>query len=299
MATAVLRGGLGNQLFQYAVGRVLSNRTSSNLHLETSLLTQPSNPNLTPRTFQLSKFNIRGSTTHRSIKTNSSLRLRLKLFSLLSPIAPELAAQVCNVHRDHHSQRFAPYVLDLPGDVLLFGHYQSEKYFRDFRDTLLTELSVQQKPSSKNRTWMEKIETSNSLGVHVRRGDYVPQGWNLPAVYYHRAIREARSRLENVNLFFFSDDIEWVREHTQRMLPDTFPTSQVQYVDCNDQEAHEDLRLMRSCDHNIIANSTFSWWGAWLNQHDEKLVFAPAYWIRDRVENLDIIPKRWSVIDWR
>jgi hypothetical protein len=222
------------------------------------------------------------------------------LFSLLGPIVPELATQVCNVHRDRHSQRFAPHVLDLPGDVLLFGHYQSEKYFWDFRDNLLTELSVQKKPSPKNRTWMEKIETSNSLGIHVRRGDYINQGWVLPVEYYRLAIKETRNRVNDVNLFFFSDDIKWVREHTQRMLPDGFPSSKVHYVDCNDgEEAYEDLRLMQSCHHNIIANSTFSWWGAWLNQYDEKLVFAPAYWIRDHVGNLDIIPKRWSTIDWR
>ncbi len=302
MATVKLHGGLGNQLFQYAVGRALSYKTSSKLYLETSTFTGTSSSNSEPasRTLQLSNFNIQGEIVHNPIDQAPLLLGRFKIFDLLSAISPEIAAQVCLVHKDlEEPHRFTPYILTMPGSTFLYGYYQSEKYFTEIRNTLRNELSIRANPTDQNREWKEQIEAHNSVGVHVRRTDYVEQEWQLPAEYYQSAIKEIYALSGDITLFFFSDKIEWVKENIERFLPHEFPVENVKCVDCNDGEnAYEDLRLMKSCRHNIIANSTFSWWAAWLNQDKDKTVLAPAYWLRNRVENIDIIPQRWSIVNW-
>lgn len=299
MPTVILQGGLGNQLFQYAVGRSLSLNTGSKLYLETSTFSQSPKSNLPPRTFHLPNFAIQGEIIQKPIEKTPLLKERFKLFNLLSRVNPELAARVCRVHRDlQDPHRFTPYVLNLSGNAVLYGYYQSEKYFSSIRETLQEELSLRNEPSGPNRKWKAHIEEKRSVGVHVRRGDYIEQGWTLPIDYYRSAIEKLNHKNSTLHIFFFSDEIEWVKGNTEHILPDGFPPENINYVDFNgSHNPHEDLRLMRSCNHNIISNSTFSWWGAWLNRNKEKTVFAPAYWLRDRVENLDIIPKRWRIVD--
>lgn len=297
MPTVVLQGGLGNQLFQYAVGRALSIKTNSKLYLEISRLTQPPKPNLTPRTFQLPHFNIQGEAIFQQVRKSLISKLKIKTFDLLEKMSPKRAAQICMVYKNRSPHRYAPYVLDLPANVLLFGYYQSEKYFLQIEDTLREELSLSKEPTGPNQKWGMQIDGCNSASVHIRRGDYTELGWDLPVTYYRSAIEKIDSTENDVELFFFSDEMGATKEHIEEFLPSTFSASEVHFVDCNDgQEAYEVLRLMTACYHNTVANNTLSWWGAWLNQHDEKLVFTRAYWI-DHVRSLDIIPNRWP--DWR
>lgn len=296
----MLHGGLGNQLFQYAVGRALSIRTGTDLKLERSRLSPDAPTASTPRQLQLRAFRIRGELVSRPARTDKLLKARFKLFDLLRPISVPLAAQVCRVHKDQDAQRFAPEVLELPGHSLLYGYYQSERYFADVRSALRRDLVPRSALPDATRAWRDRIDATNAVAVHVRRGDYVEQGWALPPTYYRAAINTVRSLRGEVELFFFSDDIPWVRENSDSLLPDAPSAPTVHYVDCNDGTAvANDLALMKSCRHQIIANSTLSWWGAWLNRHDEKIVLAPAYWIRDPVDETDIIPERWGVVDWR
>jgi len=298
--TVFLQGGLGNQLFQYAAGRAVALKTNSDLFLEPSRVSKRFNSKTPPRNFHLPQFNINASTTHSPISKNSFLTFRLKVFSLLRPFFRKLAGHICRVHKDHHPRRFSPSVLTLPCEAFLFGYYQSEKYFRNISDILREEITLSEKPSGQNEQLKSQIERQNAVSVHVRRGDYTSHGWVLPSDYYRTAIERICASTEDVTLFFFSDDLEWVRSHIRAFLPFHFPSKRVRYVDCNgEKDAPEDLRLMRSCRHNIIANSTFSWWGAWLNQHSKKVVLAPKHWIHDHVQNLDILPNRWSVVDWQ
>jgi hypothetical protein len=300
MPTVILQGGLGNQLFQYAVGRSLSLKTGTKLYLETSTFARSSNSNLPPRTLHLPKFAIQGEIIQKPIENAPLLKGRFKLFSLLSRVNPELAARICRVHKDlQDSRRFTPYVLNIPGNAFLYGYYQSEKYFHSSRKMIRKELFLQNKPSGINQKWKSQIERKKSVGVHVRRGDYTRQGWTLPVEYYQSAIKRLKYTTKSLNIFFFSDNIEWVKENTRRILPGTFSLEKTNYIDFNSiHDPHKDLWLMSSCTHNIISNSTFSWWGAWLNYNEEKRVIAPAYWIRDRADRLDIIPNRWEVVDW-
>lgn len=300
MPTVILQGGLGNQLFQYAVGRSLSLRTGSTLYLETSNFSRSTDSNLPQRTFHLPNFAIRGETIQKPIEQAPLLKGRFKLFNLLSRVTPKLATRICRVHRDLKNPHcFTPHVLNVPKNSVLYGYYQSEKYFSRIRKMLREELSLRSKPSGRNRKWKAQIEEKRSISVHVRRGDYTDQGWTLPNEYYRLAIKSIDHIDENTHLFFFSDEMEWVKENIKLILPEGLSSGKVSYVNCNDnRNAYEDIRLMRLCTHNVIANSTFSWWGAWLNPNKEKSVLAPSYWLRNRVENLDIIPKRWRIIDW-
>ncbi len=298
MPTVALRGGLGNQLFQYAVGRTLSQRTESTLELETSTLS-PSPSSVAPsRPLHLRDVPIQGTFVHTSVRSNPLLRGRLKLYSLTSKISSTLATSIWRVYKEQHPQRFDPRVLSLSGDTYLLGYFQSERYFCEISDTLRDELSLQT-TTGPSHAWKKRIETTNSVGVHVRRGDYVQRGWTLPFQYYQRAIETMRSRLQDIELFFFSDQIEWVKAHTEHLLPDPSASPPIHCVDCNsEKDTLEAFGLMKRCRHHVIANSTFSWWAAWLNSTEDKVVLAPAYWIHDRVDRLDIIPERWTVVDW-
>lgn len=299
MPTVALQGGLGNQLFQYAVGRALARRTGSALKLETSTLIPSTNADTPQRPLHLSRFSIQGQIVHNSVRKNPLLAAQMRLFNVTRKISDGLAVFLCRVYKEKSPQRFDPHVLALPKDTYLVGYFHSEKYFFDIRSTLLEELSLQTAATGMNREWRNAIESVNSVGIHVRRGDYVERGWTLPSQYYQRAIQVIQAMERNVEWFFFSDDIDWVKKHTRRLLPDGISVRTVHHVECNgSHDAPEELRLMKRCRHNIIANSTFSWWAAWLNQNENKVVVAPAHWIRERTENLDIIPSRWRIVDW-
>lgn len=299
MPTVLLHGGLGNQLFQYAVGRALSVRTESTLRLATSWFSART-PSSTPRRLHLHEFRPRGEFRRGPSREDTTLKARFKLFGLLRSFGESLALRICRVHKDQTPHRFDPQVLEAPGDSVLYGYYQTEQYFAGIRGLLREEISRSTELTEASRPWKRRAEQTNSVAVHVRRGDYVDQGWALPAEYYRSAISTVQSLPEKIDLFFFSDDVAWVREHIGDLLPTHGPAPTVHFVDCNDGTAvANDLDLMRRCRHQIIANSTLRWWGAWLNRHDEKTVLAPSYWIHDPMEDTDIIPGRWETVGWR
>ena len=143
---------------------------------------------------------------------------------------------------------------------------------------------------------LEDINTTNSIAIHVRRGDYVSvesvaQTHGVCSLnYYRRAIDFVTHKVENPQFFIFSDDPEWVSEH----LSTGYPTSYV--IHNGPEEAFQDLRLMSLCQHQIIANSSFSWWGAWLNKNAEKIVIAPRRWFLDKRNTSDMCPENWNRI---
>jgi len=299
MPTVIVHGGVGNQLFQYAVGRTLSLKTGTELYLETSTFARSSAPDRPSRTLRLPQFSVRGHFIRAPLSERPFLKGRFKLYALLRRVSPRCALQTCRVHRNLRRPRhFAPHVLAAPGSSLLYGYYQSEKYFRPIADTLRAELALQSGPNEANRKWKARVEGERSVSVHVRRGDYTRQGWALPAAYYRSAIQEMRRTIHQPRLFFFSDEMDWVQAHIGELLPDGVGRDEVQCVEGNTGSACEDLRLMKSCAHNIISNSTFSWWGAWLNRNTDKTVLAPARWLRGRTEDSDIIPERWKTVSF-
>ncbi len=179
-------------------------------------------------------------------------------------------------------------------NTYLKGYWQTEKYFSDIRKILLSDFSIRNPLEGRNLQLANQIEYVNSVSVHIRRGDYVTDAKtnNYHGLcgldYYTKAIEYISKRVKDPVLFVFSDDIPWAKDN----LNSSF---EICFVDANNEDtAYEDMRLMSLCKHNIIANSSFSWWGAWLNKNTKKIVLAPDRWFRDTsIDTADLIPSTW------
>jgi hypothetical protein len=298
MVTIILRGGLGNQLFQYATGRAHSLRTDSDLYIDTSQFNRNLGPDVAKQSLHLDTFDLPVESVQEPSKDGLNWKISGKIRRVVAIAAPQLAIYLFNLYVENRSLMFDSNVINLPGDVTLDGYWQSEQYFDDFTETLRREISVCNPLRGENSRWYERISNTDSISVHVRRGDYVSLGRELPQIYYRNALDHIYRETEATSIFFFSDDMSWIRDHIQKLLPESIEFN-INYIECNDGEtAYEDLRLMRSCDYHIIANSTFSWWGAWLDCENDTTIIAPDYWIREPVDKLDIIPNRWTTVGW-
>lgn len=260
MIRIILLGGTGNHLFQYALGRYLAIKHDTGLILDQYRLGRGYN-----RRYELGRFEIAARAVDAPVSTSDAARMRHEQ-SLQATGIPIFTSQ---------GQRFDSRVLSLPAPCILFGLFQSEKYFRPVADTIRKELAFKPYPIAEETAALTReIESTTSVSVHVRRGDYVvrPQFSVCTMDYYRRAIEYVRGAVPAPTFYFFSDDIGWCRDRFAG--PD--------FVFCNlDQSASDplnDMRLMSICRHHIIANSTFSWWGAWLNDDPHKVVVAPDRW---------------------
>lgn len=278
------QGGLGNQLFQYSAARRLAMQNHCSLVVDHHWFGHP-RPSETPRPLELTRYSVamRLATTFEMLRWTP---IRSRWGRYLKPLIP-----LTLVREQGHSLNRA--VLSAPTNSYLSGYWQSESYFADIRQQLLTELTPLCPPGPGDLALMEHMQQSKSVSVHVRRGDYV----NLASAssyhgvctidYYRKAIHYIADRVQSPTLFVFSDDPEW----TKANLQSPFPTH---YVDHNPSEkAFQDLRLMSLCQHHIIANSSFSWWGAWLSRFKDGMVIAPERWYAVDRPTPDLIPSRW------
>lgn len=170
------------------------------------------------------------------------------------------------------------------------GYWQSEKYFKHIGQTVRNEFTFSPPADEQNIDLLTQINNCNSISIHIRRTDYVSGfKWGLSAAYYREAIQLITSKVKNPQFYFFSDDMAWVKQH--------FSSGNFHYVDCNKGvDSFRDMQLMSNCKHHIIANSTFSWWGAWLNPSKEKMVIAPDAWLPHTNGTRDIVPAEWIKI---
>jgi hypothetical protein len=282
-----LKGGLGNQMFQYACGRALSLRTDDpEFKLNTAGLDKANKVGDIHRPYSLSHFNISAN-----IATEEEVRKIANPYGIFSKVLRYLKSKYLY---DFYI-RFFPAVLSLKGNVYLDGYFQSEKYFSDFKEEIRNDLKPQS-ISSNAREWTRSIESNNlAVSIHVRRQDYVGHkslGGICTKEYYNRAIDYVTQLLVQPQFFIFSDDIEWVKSNLN--LPDT-----VKYVSSKKLADYEELVIMSTCRHNIIANSSFSWWAAWLNNYEDKIVIAPRQWAHGKAGKIsfrDIIPEGWIKI---
>jgi hypothetical protein len=192
---------------------------------------------------------------------------------------------------------FDPEVLHLPDGVRLDGYWQSEKYFSDIEKIIRREFIVRASPSQKNREMAQRIASCESVSLHIRRGDYLSEPHTAsvhgicPLDYYQRCVNAMSGEVKKPHFFVFSDEPRWVERNFS--LP--FPMVVVEHN--GPQNPHEDLRLMSLCQHQVIANSSFSWWGAWLCGNDHKIVMAPRRWFnRDGYDTRDLIPDGWRLM---
>ncbi|MBI3703022.1 MAG: alpha-1,2-fucosyltransferase [Rhizobiales bacterium] len=194
---------------------------------------------------------------------------------------------------DDRQVGFSGDVFLLKGNIYLRGFWQSWKYFSDIRSVLLREFSMTSPPNPANTSTMKRIEESCSVCIHVRRADYWTDPYVnsifgvCPAEYYGEGIRLLKERLSQPTFFVFSDDLDWARENIKPDAPCVF-------VDCNkDKPGVHDMRLMTRCKHFIIANSSYSWWGAWLSAAPDKIVIAPEKWFKNNRSVSDLMPDDW------
>jgi Glycosyl transferase family 11 len=283
-AIEVLIGsGLGNQMFQYALGRSLSVRLDRPLILDTSLLFQEPGWGFDLRHLRLGRHRVRKWPF-------LPWRIRRKLLRVLASQGMEVVRWI-----SEPGLQFSPEVLATDKPCVLKGYWQSERYFDSISGQLREDFVIVTAQDPRSAECQTRIRNVKSIGLHVRRADYV----TLPSCnafhgtcskeYYDAALQLILSRLgQDMELFVFSDDMEWARENIQYALPTT-------YVDWNQGRGYEDMRLMSSCRALIMANSSFSWWAGWLNARPDKLVVAPRQWYRapGAVSDLPLSP--WLV----
>jgi len=169
--------------------------------------------------------------------------------------------------------------------------WQSEEYLNQVKYIILKEFTLKNKLSDTSEAVMQKIKSVNSVSIHLRGTDYV-QGKKssfhgaCSKEYYEKAVQYMKNKVISPHFFIFTDDIQWAKDYIK--LPEMYT------LISNTDYPQEDLILMSGCRHNIIANSTFSWWGAWLNKNHQKIVISPQKWFNDSSINIDnLIPKSW------
>ena len=284
MVTIKLMGGLGNQMFQYAIGRSLAHDLGEKLILDTSFYDRI-HANATPRHYELNHLDIQGEVLQRGFFS----RYWIYIQELLEKKFP-LFFQNYVLEKGGD---YTPVLLKKRKNLYLDGYWQCEKYFIHNQDIIRQDFQVITPQSDVNKEWADKIANTNSVCIHVRRGDYVtdPKANQVHGTrgldYYNKAITYISKKVNNPVFFVFSDDFEWTKKNIS--CP-----SEVHHMDQNGpDEDYEDLRLMMQCKHFIIANSSFSWWGAWLGNYKDKIVVCPKKWFNDPEKKTDIICDSW------
>lgn len=285
-------GGLGNQMFQYAAGRALSILRGVPLYLDVSHF----NGYGLHQGFELDKVfscpvTLAESEDVRAVLGWQSTRLARRI----------LARPALRNFRNCHFVvepyfHYWPGLCNVPVPSYLAGYWQSERYFADVKQTIRADFTFRNHMTDRNQALAKEISAVNSVSLHIRRGDYANNSRTnathglCPLAYYEAAVRYIADRVDAPHFFVFSDDVDWVRANF---------TSQYAfiYVDHNQEaDSYNDMRLMSLCKHNIIANSTFSWWGAWLNPHDDKIVIAPNKWFANDNDTRNLLPSDWIAL---
>jgi hypothetical protein len=264
-------GGLGNQMFQYALGRTLADKHNMPLVLDTSIYRLHH-----LRNYRLNHFNISGVWIDDRDWMSSS-------FTLV---------------QEEPLFKYDPKVFRHTQNVVLFGYWQSEKYFQDIRTALYEEFTVKEPPTGINAQLLEEISAVHSVSVHIRRGDYANDAntntthGTLPISYYNKAFEMIGTNITHPHFYVFSDDPSWAQNNITTAYP-------IRFISHNSAEHdYEDFRLMSACKHHIIANSTFSWWGAWLGNYPRKVVIAPKKWFfHNAYETHELIPASWIQLE--
>jgi len=282
-------GGLGNQMFQYAMARSLADHHNANLKLDLSDF-----EHYTLRRYELQDFNVRAEIAGR--EDLDSLKVRLRSYTLWQRMKRRILPDSPMVFRER-SFAYNKEVHRIRPPVYLDGYWQSERYFASNIAVIRKDFTLNVPLDPSNTEMMAFIGSVNAVSLHVRRGDYIEDPNTnrfhgvCPIGYYNDAVTYISCRVGQIHLFVFSDDYEWASHNLIFDHPTTFVT-----LNSNTRGIF-DMMLMRQCKHHVVANSSFSWWGAWLNPSESKIVVAPQKWFRDGSQDTcDLVPARWVLI---
>ena len=282
MIIVCLRGRLGNQMFQYAAGRSLAYRLGVSLGIDNFTNSKKIEHTL------LYNFNIQVKKIPNNLLPPRKYSNRIKwAFWRLGLRLTKIFYQDGLGYNEKFKQ--------VTKNTYLYGYWQSEKYFHECKEIIKSDFEFISSPKERNLdTYQELLETQSTIALHIRRGDYLKKKHlsifsSCSQDYYEKAVRYITENSQiNPNVFVFSDDPEWV----YRNFKPFFPFRVINHNPPN--KAIEDLRLMSVCKHHVIANSSFSWWGAWLGKNEKQIVIAPDEWFASpKYSNPDIYCKNW------
>lgn len=294
MITVFLRGGLGNQMFQYAAGLALAKKRGTSVSLDTTYLADRfPRKQFTFRNYDMDIFAVKPSFTFLS-KVSKKFPvpgLWLAIDMALMHLASALSLK--KLVREKDERVFDSELLNEPSSSILYGRWQSDKYFLGVADELRKDFTFRNPLEGEALRFADEIKSSNSVALCVRRGDFIAHQHanaimgDTNLAYYTRGLEYIRKHVENPKIVVFCDDVAWCKEN----LP--VPADSI-FIGPLGPKWSFHLELMSLCKHAIIANSTFYWWGAWLNANPEKIIVAPSPWYADgKGSGDDILPEEW------
>ncbi|MEO5593839.1 MAG: alpha-1,2-fucosyltransferase [Chitinophagaceae bacterium] len=283
-------GGLGNQMFQYALFLAFKSRGKKvKLSLSDFFYLYHHNGFNLHTAFDL-RLEFTPKVTGHFLNNGEFLYKNKIAAGFLRRIIPKYKKGRYTEYREKKEFLYDPALFDQESKLLI-GTWQAENYFSDIKDMLHGAFTFRTPVDAENVRLAEKISNSNAISIHVRRGDYQGTEWEKShhvikdISYYTNALQYLQGKVKNPRYFVFSDNIDWVKQHLE--LPGCT------YIDHNKgKNSYIDMYLMSLCKHNIIANSTFSWWGAWLNRYEDKIVVMPEKWLNN-TDCQGIFPPQW------
>ncbi len=293
MIIVKLIGGLGNQMFQYSLGRHLAVKYNAELKLDTAyLLDRRPRTDMVYRDYDLSIFTIdekiATSCEVARFTGNYSSYWKRAGFYLFKKINNPKIINEQFLHFDHT-------VLEVGASAYLAGFWQSEKYFKDVESIIRSDFMFKINLSPNSKELAHRIEAANAVCLNVRRADYITNPLSSKYLgfigldYIHQAVETIAEKVDKPEFFIFSDDIEWCEQNIQLKHPYTIVSHTYAGAKFSDY-----LQLMTLCKHFIIPNSTFGWWAAWLCKHPDKIIIAPRNWVKESSRyNKDLIPENW------
>lgn len=292
MIVSAILGGIGNQMFQYAAGRALAVSRSESFMVD---LAGFENYSLhqgyeLQRVFDLEAVRV-GPNILRDIlgwRAGHFARKVLKRSAFSSLRGAHLAIEP--------HLNYWPGLDAMESPVYMMGYWQSARYFGHCEDVIRDDFRFRHPQEGRNTELAARMAACQSVSLHIRRGDYVTHKATREIMhacsldYYREAVRRIDSQIPDAVYFVFSDDMDWVRQQA-----DFLPRSVLIDHNCG-QDSYRDMQLMSACRHHIIANSSFSWWGAWLNPRPDKVVIAPRRWFANDWDSKDLIPEGWVTL---
>jgi hypothetical protein len=294
MICVQLNGGLGNQMFQYACGRSLAYKNNTDLVFDLSRINLKTNKiGITKRSFQLDIFQL----GVREVTNMERKKIKPLLYRMINIISIKILSKGIQtpIYFIERKIGYNNKIENIRKNCFLSGYWQSEKYFKYAESLIRDEFTFPKYLNSENTFYLNKIKHTNSISLHIRRTDFVNnESHDVHGIctidYYLKAVYHISSLVENPVYYIFSDEIEWAKKNL-KLLYETY------YITGNSGDSsYIDMLLMSNCKHNIIANSSFSWWGAWLNQNQNNIIIAPKNWFLNKKLNDqtgDLIPDSW------
>ncbi|MCR5727939.1 MAG: alpha-1,2-fucosyltransferase [Lachnospiraceae bacterium] len=284
-----IKGGLGNQLFCYAFAYAVARKTNAKLYIDTTELEQGL---VKDRKYELSGFDIKYFKRISYGYVQNPVLRKIGINRIGKCLAIGLGTKIYKEQKNYY---YDEKVFRINNNTYFDGFWQNYHYFDSYRDEILSMLYYEPKLDERGRKLFREIEESDSVSLHVRRGDYIGLNWQIPMNYYDDALVKLKDYTCNLNgalnVFVFSDDIEFAKGYFSGKK---YEEINFRYMDYGSENRNlSDMYLMSRCKHNIIANSSYSWWGAYTNRNENRITICPVIGTWDK----SIYPDNWIKIE--